>query len=194
MVVSGVLARILKRFSFPGAEYMLGVFLLVVGFSIAQFTGEATWFNRLGGLVVVLAIMLAVGTFRFDQEYQRLRESLTKFKHQTQNETHDLAIITRNDDGARCFQITVPNSIMFFLVRNSELGLEADLGEGVTIRVASDDVSSWIQIPIDKLDNLEQLVIDVKNKDLSDMYHEELIHAAVGTFVWSFGDLLLFWL
>ncbi len=194
MLVAGVLSRILKRFRFPGAEYMLGVFLLLVGFSIAQFTGEATWFNRLGGLVVVLALVMAAATFRFDQEYQRLRESLTKFKHQTQNETHDLAIITRDGDGARCFQITVPNSILFFLVRNSEFGLEADLGEGVSIRVDKDDVSSWIQIPINKLDNLEQLVIDVKNKDLSDMYHGELIHAAVGTLVWSFGDLFLFWL
>jgi len=173
---------------------MLGMVFLLAGLGIAHFTGAATWFNRFGGLVVVLALILAAGTFRFDQECELVRESLTKFKHQTQNEIHDPAIITHDGDGTRCFQIPVPRSILFFLVRDSELGIEAELGKNVNIALHKDHVSASIQIPINKLDHLEQLVIDVKNKDLADMYHGELIHAVVGTLVWSFGDIFLFWL
>lgn len=187
MVVAGVLARLVRPLQAPWIPYLPGVILLLVGLGIALLMGEPTWFSRFGAVLVIVALLTALGSIRLQQEFSEFRERLLSYQLQICRDDTALTVV---NEGESYYRLEFPRFVFWGLVKSGEIG--ARQVKGVRVAFPKDDrMMMLIEVPVRELHTFSTEIQTATKAELDSLIRAELIYAAVGTLVGAFGDLLI---
>lgn len=191
MIIFGVLAKILRPLQAPWVEYVVGVLFLLTGFVLAILSNDPQWLNRFGALLVVWALVMAATTFRFQQEYEAFREHLHSYQIKIQGS--DAEDITEINGGKSYYNLKFPEIALFSFVRIYEINLKQYV-QCIQVTCHEKEGLMTFRILQEDFEQFCKMVLDTIKQELNSSFRAELRYAAVGTLVWAFGDLFIFWL
>lgn len=191
MVAFGVLARIVRTLQAPWVEYVVGAFFLLTGFTFAVLSSNPGWLNRFGALLVVYALVMASTTFRFQLEYETFREHLRHY--QIRIHALDTEDFTETDNGKSYYRLEFPEIALFSFVRENELKMKHNISDlRITIKQKEDLIIFYILQQ--EFETFHKTTLNTIKRQLNSGFRMQFRYAVIGTLVWAFGDLFIFWL